>query len=129
MGLKRRPFHADSAITRTHPFVRAHGGVQPCARHYRGPAPGALSFVLKHTGLKAGLAERFRRIFSVVRDADALARELIATRCHRGAEIALMLRFPHGVADGILSLDEHFNGKGWPAGRPGRGPAAFGPLV
>lgn len=81
--------------------------------------PRALSFVLTHTGLKAGLAERFRRIFSVVRDADALARELIATRCHRGAEIALMLRFPRGVADGILSLDEHFNGKGRPEGLAG----------
>lgn len=81
--------------------------------------PRALSFVLTHTGLKAGLAERFRRIFSVVRDADALARELIATRCHRGAEIATMLRFPRGVADGILSLDEHFNGKGRPEGLAG----------
>lgn len=81
--------------------------------------PRALSFVLTHTGLKAGLADRFRRIFSVVRDADALAQELIATRCHRGAEIALMLRFPQGVADGILSLDEHFNGKGRPEGLAG----------
>lgn len=81
--------------------------------------PSALSFVLTHTGLKAGLAERFRRIFSVVRDADAVARELIATRCHRGAEIALMLRFPHAVADGILSLDEHFNGQGRPEGLAG----------
>src|SRR5690606_24097861 len=39
--------------------------------------------------------------------------------CHRGAEIALMLRFPRGVADGILSLDEHFNGKGRPEGLAG----------
>lgn len=81
--------------------------------------PRALSFVLKHTGLKAGLAERFRRIFSVLRDADTLTRELISTRCHRGAEIATKLRFPREVANGILSLDEHFNGKGRPQGLAG----------
>lgn len=81
--------------------------------------PRAVSFVLTHTGLKAGLAERFRRIFSVLRDADALSRELISTRCHRGAEIATKLRFPRGVANGILSLDEHFNGKGRPEGLAG----------
>jgi HD-GYP domain-containing protein (c-di-GMP phosphodiesterase class II) len=77
--------------------------------------PQVLGFVLKHTGLKAGLAERFRSVMTILRDGPEIARELVATRCQRGAEIARLLRFPEGVADGIFSLDEHFNGNGKPA--------------
>jgi len=77
--------------------------------------PQVLGFVLKHTGLKAGLAERFRSVMTILRDGPEIARELVATRCQRGAEIASLLRFPQGVADGIYSLDEHFNGQGKPA--------------
>lgn len=76
--------------------------------------PQVLSFVLKHTGLKAGLAERFRSVLTIMRDGGEIARELIATRCQRGAEIARMLRFSDGVAAGIYSLDEHYNGEGKP---------------
>ncbi|NNG24769.1 HD-GYP domain-containing protein [Massilia sp. ML15P13] len=81
--------------------------------------PQVLSFVLTHTGLKAGLAERFRSVMTILRDGPAIAQDLIATRCQRGAEIARLLRFSEGVAAGIYSLDEHFNGKGKPAGLAG----------
>jgi HD-GYP domain-containing protein (c-di-GMP phosphodiesterase class II) len=77
--------------------------------------PQVLSFVLSHTGLKAGLAERFRSVMGILRDGPSIAQELIATRCQRGAEIARLLRFSDGVAAGIYSLDEHFNGQGKPA--------------
>ncbi|MGB9108605.1 MAG: HD-GYP domain-containing protein [Telluria sp.] len=77
--------------------------------------PQVLGFVLKHTGLKAGLAERFRSVMTILRDGPEIARELVATRCQRGADIARLLRFPEGVADGIYSLDEHYNGNGKPA--------------
>lgn len=76
--------------------------------------PQVLSFVLKHTGLNVGLAERFRSVLTILRDGPAIAQELIVTRCQRGAEIARLLRFSDGVADGIYSLDEHYNGKGKP---------------
>lgn len=81
--------------------------------------PQVLSFVLKHTGLKAGLAERFRSALTIIRDGDQIAHELIATRCQRGAEIARLLRFSDGVAAGIYSLDEHYNGEGKPDGLAG----------
>ena len=81
--------------------------------------PAVLGFVLKHTGLKAGLAERFRAVMTVVRDGERIARDLMTTRCQRGAEIASLLRFPQGVSEGIYSLDEHFNGKGKPQGLAG----------
>jgi HD-GYP domain-containing protein (c-di-GMP phosphodiesterase class II) len=77
--------------------------------------PRVLQFVLKHTGLKAGLAERFRSVLTIMREGGEIAQELIATRCQRGAEIARLLRFPDAVALGIYSLDEHFNGQGRPA--------------
>ncbi|MFK3739868.1 HD-GYP domain-containing protein [Massilia sp. TN1-12] len=77
--------------------------------------PQVLGFVLKHTGLKAGLAERFRSVMTILRDGPEIARDLVATRCQRGAEIAALLRFPQGVSDGIYSLDEHYNGEGKPA--------------
>jgi len=77
--------------------------------------PQVLSFVFKHTGLKAGLADRLRSVMTILRDGPAIAQDLIATRCQRGAEIARLLRFPDGVANGIYSLDEHFNGNGKPA--------------
>jgi len=77
--------------------------------------PQVLGFVLKHTGLKAGLAERFRSVMTILCDGPEIARDLVATRCQRGAEIASLLRFPEGVSSGIYSLDEHFNGNGKPA--------------
>jgi len=76
--------------------------------------PKVLGFVLKHTGLKAGLAERFRNVMRIVRDGRDLQDEFVATRCQRGAEIARLLRFPASVSGGIYSLDEHFNGNGKP---------------
>lgn len=76
--------------------------------------PQVLHFVLKHTGLKAGLAERFRSVLTILRDGPAIAQSLIATRCQRGADIARLLRFSESVAAGIYSLDEHYNGQGKP---------------
>ncbi len=83
--------------------------------------PQVLAFVFSHTGLKAGLAERFRSVLGILRNGSEIAHELIATRCQRGAEIARLLRFPEAVARGIFCLDEHFNGKGKPAALAGDG--------
>jgi HD-GYP domain-containing protein (c-di-GMP phosphodiesterase class II) len=82
--------------------------------------PQVLHFVLTHTGLKAGLADRFRSVLRILREGGEIAQELIATRCQRGADIARQLRFPEGVAQGIFSLDEHYDGKGKPAQLRGR---------
>ena len=81
--------------------------------------PQVVRFVLQHTGLKAGLAERFHSVLNIFRDGRELSRELTQTRCQRGAEIARLLRFSEGIAAGIYSLDEHWNGQGKPAGLAG----------
>lgn len=79
----------------------------------------AVRFVLAHTGLQVGLAERFHAIFNACRNGGEITRELIETRCHRGADIARRMRFSDAVADAIENLDEHWDGKGQPAGRRG----------
>lgn len=81
--------------------------------------PQVLRFVLSHTGLKANMADRFRAIINILQNGGEIARELIETRCQRGAEIARKLRFSPAVAEGIQSLDEHWNGKGKPVGLSG----------
>jgi HD-GYP domain-containing protein (c-di-GMP phosphodiesterase class II) len=79
-----------------------------------GSLPQALRFVLAHTGLKAGLAERFRAIVRAFQTAGTTAVELVETRCQRGAEIARTMRFTEAVALGIQNLDEHWDGGGLP---------------
>lgn len=86
--------------------------------------PHVLSFVFSHTGLQSGLTERLRAVLRIMRNGSGIVDELIATRCHRGAEIAARLRFPPAVCDGIHALDEHWNG----AGRPDRLSGAQIPL-
>ena len=76
--------------------------------------PQVVRFVLQHTGLKAGLAERFRSVLHIFRHGPEVSQELIQTRCQRSAEIARLLRFSEGVAAGIYSLDEHWSGQGKP---------------
>ncbi len=79
----------------------------------------ALRFVLAHTGLQAGPAERIRAIIRIVRDGGSLTRDLIETRCVRGGEIARRMRFSDAVARGIRALDEHWDGSGKPGGLKG----------
>jgi HD-GYP domain-containing protein (c-di-GMP phosphodiesterase class II) len=84
-----------------------------------GSLPQALRFVLSHTGLKAGLAERFRAIINIFQNGGEISRELIETRCQRGADIARKMRFSEEIAQGIKSLDEHWDGSGKAEGLKG----------
>ncbi|GGZ20069.1 HD-GYP domain-containing protein [Asticcacaulis endophyticus] len=79
-----------------------------------------LGFVMSHTGLKADLAARFRATINIFQNGGELSRELIETRCTRGADIARQLRFSEAVAVGIRDLDEHWDGKGQPQKLKGR---------
>ena len=79
----------------------------------------ALRFVFTKTGLEAGLSERLRATANILRNGGHISRELIETRCHRGAEIAAKMRFSEAVQDAIRSLDEHWNGSGKPEGLVG----------
>jgi putative nucleotidyltransferase with HDIG domain len=79
-----------------------------------GSLPQILRFVLSHTGMNAGLAERFRALVNVFQNGGEIARELMETRCDRGAEIARKMRFSENVVNAIRSFDEHWDGSGMP---------------
>jgi HD-GYP domain-containing protein (c-di-GMP phosphodiesterase class II) len=75
-----------------------------------------LHFVFSRTATKASWGHRAAAIGNILRNGDAIAQDLIVTRCTRGSDIARALRFPEPVCEGIYRLDEHWNG----SGRPGR---------
>ena len=81
-----------------------------------GSLNAALRFVFAKTAPDAGLAERVRAIVNILKNGGKISRDLIETRCHRGAEIAAKMRFSSAVQAGILSLDEHWDGSGKPQG-------------
>ncbi len=82
--------------------------------------PQVARFVLTHTGLRAGLAERFRATLEIFQRGHDISRELIQTRCQRGADIARQMRFGEAVAAGVHALDEHWDGSGKPDGLRGQ---------
>ncbi|RYE52093.1 MAG: HD domain-containing protein, partial [Hyphomicrobiales bacterium] len=87
--------------------------------------PEILRFLLANTAQKSGFVERLQTMINIARNGGEIARELIETRCQRGAEIALSMRFSNAVADGILDLDEHWDGTGQPLQRQGEDISLF----
>jgi HD-GYP domain-containing protein (c-di-GMP phosphodiesterase class II) len=77
-----------------------------------------------HTAFTAGHgqspAKRLSYFLGIART-PGMTREIIQIRCDRGAEIALGLGFPNATAELIRSLDEHWNGRGYPLGLRGTG--------
>ena len=84
-----------------------------------GSLSAALRFVFSKTGLESGLSERIRALVNVMQNGGELARELIETRCERGADIARRMRFSEPVQDAIRCLDERWDGSGLPNGLTG----------
>ena len=78
-----------------------------------------LHFVLGNTAKGQRLGMRARAIANILRNGQAIATDLIRTRCTRGADIARQLRFSEQVADSIAALDEHWDGSGKPLGQRG----------
>jgi HD-GYP domain-containing protein (c-di-GMP phosphodiesterase class II) len=60
-------------------------------------------------------AERLRAI----RDEGEVTRKLMQARCDRGAEIARLLGLSDQTAEAVRALDEHWDGRGQPAGLRG----------
>jgi HD-GYP domain-containing protein (c-di-GMP phosphodiesterase class II) len=69
----------------------------------------------RNTGLRSSLFSRMRYFLGIARQ-ENMTKEIIAARCERGADIARRLGFPDETATAIHSLDEHWNGNGYPEG-------------
>ena len=72
----------------------------------------------RSSALGGSLRDRVHHFAGIAR-AKNTTRDLIQIRCDRGAEIARRLGFPDDTANAIRSLDEHWNGRGYPDGLAG----------
>src|SRR3712207_450870 len=72
----------------------------------------------RNVGLGRSVRMRISHFLQIART-DNMTRGLIQLRCERGAAIAMQLGFPEATADAIASLDEHWNGMGYPLGLRG----------
>ncbi|MEX2174427.1 MAG: HD domain-containing phosphohydrolase [Pirellulaceae bacterium] len=59
--------------------------------------------------------QRALKFAAMMRQGPEGARKLVETRCERGADITRMLQLPEATAEGIRSLDEHWDGSGHPS--------------
>jgi HD-GYP domain-containing protein (c-di-GMP phosphodiesterase class II) len=73
--------------------------------------------------------ERALRIVAIGLQGPSGAKQLVETRCDRGAQIARMLDLPEATAEAIRSLDEHWDGRGQPLGLAGPAIPLLGRIV
>jgi len=76
----------------------------------------SLHYALTHVATGAPFLQRMQTLFQVAATQQQDSCDLVKIRCERGAFIARQLGFSAAVADGIHSLDEHWNGRGYPGG-------------
>ena len=74
----------------------------------------SLNFALTHVATESTLPQRMWKLLQVAATQQADSRDLVKIRCERGSYIAKKLGFSDAVAEGIHSLDEHWNGGGYP---------------
>jgi putative nucleotidyltransferase with HDIG domain len=79
----------------------------------------SLQYAVDHVATGAPFLERVRTLIRVASNQQTESCELVKIRCERGASIARRMGFPEPVASAIHSLDEHWNGGGYPDGLPG----------
>jgi putative nucleotidyltransferase with HDIG domain len=81
---------------------------------------GKASYALKFAEPGGSLVARVKRIVSLATGGRAVGQAIYKIRCDRGAEIAQGLGFSAMTAEAIRSMDEHWDGGGYPEGLKGR---------
>jgi len=75
-----------------------------------------VSYALRYTERRGNLAARLRKLTVLAAKGPRGGGELFRIRCDRGAQIALAMGFPRQTAQAIRSMDEHWDGGGYPDG-------------
>ncbi|MBL8889274.1 MAG: HD domain-containing protein [Planctomycetaceae bacterium] len=73
--------------------------------------------------------DKLTRMLALAKQGPEGTKNLIKTRCERGAMIARRLGFSELTAQAILDLDEHWNGKGYPLGKKGHEISQLGRIL
>lgn len=76
----------------------------------------SLHYALTHVATGMPFLQRMQRLFQVAATQQQDSCTLVKIRCERGSYIAKQLGFSENVASSIYSLDEHWNGVGYPHG-------------
>ncbi len=71
-------------------------------------------FITRNVAPGAFWHTRVWRTLAVLSKGTEGAREVVRTRCERGADIARLLEFSNDTVQAIRTIDEHWNGKGQP---------------
>lgn len=79
----------------------------------------SLHYAVTHVATNTPYPEKIWKLIQVAMTQQRDSCELVKIRCERGSTIARKLGFSEKVAAGIHSLDEHWNGKGYPNGLRG----------
>jgi putative nucleotidyltransferase with HDIG domain len=79
----------------------------------------SVGYVMRNVGMGGTLWDKVSRVTTLATKGQTVARELVETRCQRGAKIARQLLLPELTAQAIHSLDEHWDGNGHPDGLSG----------
>jgi HD-GYP domain-containing protein (c-di-GMP phosphodiesterase class II) len=75
-----------------------------------------VSYALQYTERRGSLAARLKKLVVLAAKGPRGGGELFRIRCDRGAQIALAMGFPRQTAEAIRSMDEHWDGWGYPDG-------------
>ena len=89
----------------------------------------SLGYALRHAVPAAPPWMRAARVAALAVRERGTGREMVRTRCDRGADIAAMLGFSDVTREAIRTLDEHWDGRGLPDGLAGEAIPLGGRIV
>jgi HD-GYP domain-containing protein (c-di-GMP phosphodiesterase class II) len=89
----------------------------------------SLAYAVRNAVPNASPMSRAFRVASMAFKERNSGREMVQTRCERGADIASMLGFTGATREAIRTLDEHWDGHGMPDGLSGTAIPLLGRIV
>ena len=75
-----------------------------------------VQYALSHVAPGKPFLERSRALFALAINGKRHTKEVTKIRCERGSMLARLMGLPEATAEGILNLDEHWDGQGNPVG-------------